>query len=177
MLLVLYVFLKFVVMVLHTAVLPEACVVSSITGILWRFRWSSCVYWYGIQVLFTEVAEVNDYCLLLPSIFNNFFFSRTSHVAVDMLQDDWDWSEKFSSNISTRRLGTKGSHTPHDYTWEPHQETMLGNLANISFSPCSTVLTILNVLPVVSYPLFIFADGWEDPSNATNIFSWFYQEV
>jgi hypothetical protein len=48
---------------------------------------------------------------------------------------------------------------------------MIGNLANISFSPCSTVLTILNVLPVVSYALFIFADGWEDPSNATNIFS------
>ena len=130
-------------MVLHTAVLPEACVVSSFTRILWRFRWSSCVYWHGIQVLFAEVAEVNDYCLLLPSIFNIFFFSRTSHVAVDMLQDDWDWSEKFSSNISTRRLGTKGSHTPHDYTWEPHQETMLGNLANISFSYCSTVLTIL----------------------------------
>ena len=52
-----------------------------------------------------------------------------------------------------------------------HLVTKLGNLANISFSYCSTVLTILNVLPVVSYPLFIFSDDWEDPSNATNIFS------
>lgn len=37
-------FFKFVVMVLRIAVLPEACVVSSIAGILWRFRRSSCVY-------------------------------------------------------------------------------------------------------------------------------------
>lgn len=52
--------------VLHTAVLPEACLVSSITRILWRFGWPSCVYWHGIQVLFTEVAEVSEYCYSQP---------------------------------------------------------------------------------------------------------------
>jgi hypothetical protein len=66
----------FILFFLHTAVLPQACIiVSSIAGILWRFRRSSCVYWHRIQVLFTQVAEVNGYCLLLPMQSSTLFSS------------------------------------------------------------------------------------------------------
>lgn len=117
--------------VLHTAVLPEACLVSSITRILWRFGWSSCVYWHGIQVLFTEVAQVSEYCYSQPKYV---LHSQPSTDDVNMLQDDWDWSEKLSPCISTRRLGTKGPHASYSYSLEPSpslrkKESARGTLA------------------------------------------------